>query len=60
MASMLEISIKYPEVYDRLMQEVFLTEQVYDGFDEVIEVIREKLSICAAGAREEFERGIRS
>lgn len=43
MTAMLEISMKYPDVYTRLMQEVFLTEQVYEGYEEVIEVIRDKL-----------------
>lgn len=48
MQAMLEISMKYPDIYTRLMQEVFLTERVYDGYGEVIEVIRAKFSICAA------------
>lgn len=43
MTAMLEISIKNPDVYTRLMQEVFMTERVYEGYGEVIEAIREKL-----------------
>lgn len=43
MSMMLEISLKYSDVYDRLMQTVFLTERIYDGYEEVIEVIRENV-----------------
>ena len=52
MMAMLEISMKYPEVYGSLMREVFLTERVYEGYEEVIEAIREKLRTCAADVYE--------
>ena len=50
MMAMLEISIKYPDVYSLLMQEVFLSERVYGGYGEVIEVISKKLRTSTADA----------
>ena len=41
MSMMLEISLKHPDVYDRLMQTVFLTERTYEGYEEVIEAIKD-------------------
>lgn len=46
MKAMLTISMRYPDTYTRLMQEVFLTERVYGGYGEVLEAIREKLRPC--------------
>ena len=52
MKAMLEISMKYPDVYATLVQEVFLTDRVYNGYGEVIGVIREKLHACTADVYE--------
>lgn len=43
MTAMLEISMKAPDLYAHLMQKVFLTERVYDGYREVIEAIIEEI-----------------
>ena len=48
MTAMLEISMKFPDVYALLMQKVFLTEQVYDGYGEVIAAVKEQIRTCSA------------
>lgn len=48
MTAMLEISMKFPDVYALLMQKVFLTERVYDGYGEVIAAVKEQIRTCSA------------
>lgn len=43
MEAMLKIAVGFPHVYKKLAQEMFLTEQIYDGYGEVIEAVRESL-----------------
>lgn len=48
MEAMLKIAVGFPQVYKKLAQEIFLTEQIYDGYGEVIEAVRETLRHSAA------------
>lgn len=48
MEAMLKIALGFPQVYKKLTQEIFLTEQIYDGYGEVIEAVRETLCHCTA------------
>lgn len=48
MEAMLKIAVRFPQVYKNLKQEVFLTGQIYDGYGEVIEAVRETLRHSAA------------
>ncbi len=53
MTAMLAVSIKYPDVYEYLMEEVFLTERIYSDYREVTEAVRESVRRCGQHGTEE-------
>lgn len=54
MKAMLKIAAKYPDAYKRLINEVFLSEQIYDGYNAVLCSVRETLRSFSPDAEREL------